>query len=65
MDEFSDAVRLFFDKNSVATYSYEKLRGNGQPVARINAKKSGIGASSASADDAGGLDAVVFLTKKS
>ena len=61
MVEFSKAIRLYFDK-SLAEYNYEKLKSTGQPVAKIQAKHSGHGASAAKSDEAGGLDAVVFLS---
>ena len=63
MVEFSAAIRLYFDKKSVAEYNYEKLKSTGQAVAKIQAKHSGHGASAAKSDEAGGLDAVVFLSK--
>ena len=46
IDQFTDAVRLYFDKKSVADYNYTKLLELGQPVAKIQAKHSGCGASS-------------------
>ena len=64
MDQFTDAIRLYFDKKSVAEYNYEKLLQIGQPVAKIQAKHSGHGASAATSDDAGGLEAVLFLSRK-
>ena len=64
MAEFSGAIRLYFDKKSVADYNYEKLRENGQAVAKIEAKHSGHGASAAKSDEAGGLEAVLFLSNK-
>ena len=64
MDEFNDAIRLYFDKKSVAEYNYEKLLENGQPVAKIQAKHSGRGANAATSDEAGGLEAVLFLSTK-
>ena len=63
MVEFSAAIRLYFDKKSVAEYNYEKLKSTGQPVAKIQAKHSGHGASAEKSDEAGGFDAVVFLSK--
>ena len=33
MVELSAAIRLYFDKKSVAEYNYEKLKSTGQPVA--------------------------------
>jgi ATP-dependent exoDNAse (exonuclease V) alpha subunit len=64
MDQFTDAIRLYFDKKSVAEYNYEKLLQLGQPVATIQAKHSGHGASAATSDEAGGLDAALFLSTK-
>jgi hypothetical protein len=64
MDQFTDAIRLYFDKKSVAEYNYEKLLEIGQPVAKIQAKHSGRGASAATSDDAGGLESVLFLSRK-
>ena len=55
---------MYFDKKSVAEYNYEKLLQLGQPVAKIQAKHSGHGASAATSDEAGGLDAVLFLATK-
>ncbi|CAB4023269.1 ATP-dependent DNA helicase pif1 [Paramuricea clavata] len=64
MDQFTDAIRLYFDKTSVAKYNYEKLLQLGQPVAKIQAKHSGHGASAAMSDEAGGLDVVLVLSTK-
>ncbi|CAB4032825.1 ATP-dependent DNA helicase PIF1-like, partial [Paramuricea clavata] len=64
MDQFTDAIQLYFDKKGVAEYNYEKLLQLGQPVAKIQAKHSGHGASVATSDKAGGLDAVLFLSTK-
>ena len=64
MDQFIDAIRLYFDKKSVAEYNYGKLLQLGQPVAKIQAKHSGHGASAATSDEAGGLDAVLFVSTK-
>ena len=47
----------------MAEYNYEKLKSTGQPVAKIQAKHSGHGASAAKSDEGGGLHAVVFLSK--
>ena len=64
MSNFSNAIRLFFDRKSVAEYNFEKLRQNQQPIAKIQAKNSGAGASAATSDVAGGLEAVLYLAKK-
>ena len=64
MDQFTDAVRLYFDKKSVAEYNYTKLLELGQPVAKKEAKHFGCGASAGTSDEAGGLEAVLFLSGK-
>ena len=61
LSEFTDAVRLFFDKKSVAEYNYEKLQSLKVPIARISAKHSGPSAQAAKSDDAGGLEPEIFL----
>jgi hypothetical protein len=61
MDQFTDAIRLYFAKKSVAQYIYQKLLQLGQPVAKIQAKHSGHGASAGTSDEPGGLDAVLFF----
>ena len=63
MDNFKDAPRLFFDKASVAKYNYEKLSNLATPIARISAVHSGRNAKAATSDDAGGLEAVIFLAR--
>ncbi len=60
MEEFSDAVRLFYTKESVAEYNFNKLKTLGTPTARINAVHSSAVAASAKSDDAGGLYPVVL-----
>lgn len=59
--EFSDAIRLFYDKQSVAEYNLSKLQSLGEPIAKINAVHSNPMAANAKADDAGGLYPVVCL----
>ena len=61
--DFSDAIRLFYDKQSVAKFNYEKLTELEAPIAAINAIHSSTAAASAKPDDAGGLHPVVFLAK--
>ena len=60
-NEFNDAIRLFYDKRSVAKYNIQKLQSLGVPIAKINAIHSDSTAASAKADDAGGLYPVIFL----
>ena len=59
--EFSDAIRLFYDKESVAHYNMTKLQSLSEPVARINTIHSCVISATAKPDDAGGLHPVVFL----
>ncbi|XP_078352432.1 uncharacterized protein LOC144637171 [Oculina patagonica] len=63
MEDFTDAVRLFFDKQSVAKYNFEKLHSLGTPIVRISAVHSGRNARAAKSDDAGGLDSEIFLAR--
>ena len=63
MEYFKDAVRLFFDKQSVAKYNFEKLQSLGTPIVRISAIHSGRNARAAKSDDAGGLDSEIFLAR--
>ena len=59
--EFQDAVRLFYDKQSVAKFNYGKLLTLQIPIATINALHSSSAAASATSDDAGDLHPVLFL----
>ena len=61
LNAFDSAIRLFYDKQSVATYNLEKLQQLGQPIAHIHAIHSTRAAASAKTDDAGGLQATAFL----
>ena len=54
--KFKDAVRLCFDKQSVAAYIYDKLKSLNTPIAHISAKHSSTGMAASKSDDAGGLD---------
>ena len=63
IDEFKDAIRLFFDKNDVARYNYEKLKKLRNPIARLSAVHSGTCAAAAKSDVAGGLQSEVFLAR--
>ena len=40
LEEFNDAIRLFYTKESVVIFNYEKLQTLGKPIARINAVHS-------------------------
>ena len=45
------------------SYNFEKVKNLGSPIARISALHSGRNAKNATSDDAGGLDAVMFLAR--
>ena len=47
----------------MAKYNFEKLNNLGSQIARISALHSGKNAKNAKLDDAGGLDAVIFLAR--
>lgn len=61
--DFTDAIRLFYDKASVAEYNLQKLQSLSMPIARINAIHSDTAASSASPNDAGGLHPILLATQ--
>ena len=60
---FVHALRLFPMVEDVADYNTNRLLECGHPIAEIKAVHTGANASSASPDDAGGLDPVVKLSK--
>ena len=60
---FVTALRLFPMVEDVADYNTNRLMECGHPIAEIKAVHTGANASSASPDDAGGLDPVVKLAK--
>ncbi len=63
-NEFADAVRLFYDKASVAKYNLQKLHNLGTPIARINAIHSNHAAAAATPDDACGLQPVIYIASQ-
>ena len=63
VDDFMDAICLFYKKEDVAQYNHEAVTKLGTPIARINALHSCAAAASTKSDDAGGLDPVVFMAK--
>ena len=58
---FVNALRLIPHVNEVTEYNVERLLECGHPIAEIKAVHTGANASSASPDDAGGLDPVLKL----
>ena len=63
--QFDDAIYLFFDKQSVAECNYKHLQALGTPIAKIEAINSDHAAQASTTDDAGGLEAVIYITKQS
>ena len=59
--DFKDAIRLFYDKQSVAKFNNDKLCELDAPIAAINAIHSSAAAAAVKPDDAGGLYPVIFL----
>ena len=62
--DFQDAIRLFYDKASVAEYNLKQLYSLKTPVGKICAIHSSNEASKASPDDAGGLYPVLLLASQ-
>ena len=60
---FDTAVRLFYDRLTVFQYNQDRLKALGRPIARINAIHSSPTAAAAQADDAGGLESVLYLSE--
>ena len=61
------SLRMPFDcslTKRVAQYNYEKLLENGQSVAKIKAEHSSQRARAAMSDEAGGYEAVLFISTK-
>ena len=56
------SVRLCYHKEKVAELNMSKLKSLNQPIAMIKARHS-LGAQTLSADDMGGLEPVIYLSK--
>jgi len=63
MSSFDNALYLFPTIEAVAEHNIQKLHACGQPIATIKAIHTGLNASKASTDDAGGLQSVVCLAR--
>ncbi|XP_026290155.2 ATP-dependent DNA helicase PIF1-like [Frankliniella occidentalis] len=62
-EEFKDATRLYTTRDEVAAHNIKKLQELDSPVARLPAKHNNATAKRGSADDAAGLEPVVYLAK--
>ena len=60
---FATALHLIPTVEAVVEYNVAQLQASGQPIATIKDVHTGPNAAKAPADDAGGLEAVVFLAK--
>ena len=60
---FSTALHLIPNVEAVVEYNVAQLQASGQPITTIKAVHTGLNAAKAPADDAGGLEAVICLTK--
>lgn len=59
----SNAIRLFYDRQSVVEFNNSKLHNLNTPIACINALHSSSEATKVSTDKAGGLLPVLFLSQ--
>ena len=59
--DFKDAIRIFYDTQSVAKFNYDKLCELDAPIAAINAIHSSAAAAAGKRDDARSLYPVIFL----
>jgi hypothetical protein len=63
---FDDATCLFTTREDVHALNMQEIQALNEPCARINAKHDGgIEATKASADDAGGLESSLVLSRRS
>ena len=60
---FANALRLHPTVEAVVEHNVAKLQESGKPIATIKAVHTGVHASKAPADDAGGLESVVCLAQ--
>ena len=63
LNEFRDAIRLFYSNEQVGNLYHEKLTKLQQPVARIDAQHSSPTAKTLRSEDMSGLQPVIFLDK--
>ena len=63
LQEFEDAVRLFFNNEDVANFNFKKLKQLGHPIAQVDARHSSKLARKLSSDEFSGLEPTIFLAK--
>ena len=63
IDDFKDAVRLYFKNDDVNNYNHEKLIALNQPIAQINAHHSSAVAKTLDPDEFSGLHPVIYIAK--
>ena len=64
LDQFQDAIRLYYGNEEVAKYNYEKLLELLQPIAHIDARHSSPLAKGLPPDEMAGLVPTLFLAKQ-
>ena len=64
IDDFKDAIRLFFSKTRAAKYNSAKLEDLQQPIARINERHSSKQAEKFHADKFPGLEPCIYLVQR-
>lgn len=60
----NNAIRLSFGNEKVAQENYKQLKNLNQPIIQINAQHNSTKAKLVSADDMGGLEPTIYLSKK-
>ena len=63
IDDFEDAVRLFFKNEDVNNHNNKRLLSLNKPIAQINAHHSSATARNLDADEFSGLEPIIFIAK--
>ena len=64
MQDFADAVHLYFRNEDVANFNYSKLQELHQPIAKISARHSSTYAAKLDSDEMSGLEPCIFVAKE-
>ena len=63
LDEFDNAIKLFYGNDDVAAYNHRELLKLSQPIACIQARHSSSTAKSLPSDEMSGLVPILFLAR--
>lgn len=63
LDEFDNAIKLFYGNDDVAAYNHQELLKLSQPIACIQARHSSSTAKSLPSDEMSGLVPILFLAR--